>query len=153
MSNDFSSNTSLGDLDAAPEMTPQQKAAATRKRNAELKAAALVADAADVILQPSIKQTPKQAKDAQRSDKEYKFKPGEKRWITVQKERGKGGDRAVPVCVNGKQFLVPRGVRVQVPAMVAEVLVNAEETIVESNDAGGLDTREAQSYATAVHDG
>lgn len=152
MSNDFTSDLGLGDL-SEEVLTPQQKAAATRKKNAEAKAAILVSDAVDTILQPEIKQTVKQSKLAQRSDKKYKFKPGEKRWITIQKERGKGGDRAVPVCVQGKQFLVPRGIRIQVPAMVAEALLNAEETIVEWDGVDTLETRVAMSYATAVHDG
>lgn len=132
------------------ELTPQQKAAITRRANARAKAEAAVEKSVDTVLQDPIEEKPSERKSA---DKDYKYKPGEMRWITVQKERGKGGDRAVPVCVQGRQYLVPRGVKIRVPAMVAEVLMNAEETIVEWDGVDTMDSRAAQSYAVAVHDG
>lgn len=134
----------------SPRAAAAKKAAATRKANAAAKAAQMVEDSFDDVMQPSIKLGPGEKQD---SGKKYKYKKGEMRWITVQKERGKGGDRGVPVCVQGRQFIVPRGVKVHVPAMVAEVLMNAEETIVEWDGVDTIDSRSALSYPTAVHDG
>lgn len=82
-----------------------------------------------------------------------KYSPGQTKVITIQKERGVGGDRPVAVCYNGKQFTVPRGVRVTVPAPIAEILMNAEETIMEwVPDKNMIESRAAASYPTAIHD-
>lgn len=86
-----------------------------------------------------------------RKKKEHKYKPGEMRTILVQKDREKGGDRPIPVTYNGKTYTVPRGVKVPVPAPVAEILVNAEETVVEWDDKANIfHERTAASYPTAV---
>jgi len=82
-----------------------------------------------------------------------KYYPGQMKTITIQKERIKGGDLPVPVCYNGRQYTVPRGVRVEVPAPVAEILLNAEENIMEwMPDSNSIEGRPAASYPTAVHD-
>jgi hypothetical protein len=54
-----------------------------------------------------------------------------------------GGDRPVPVGVNGRMMLIPRGTAVWVPATYIEVLKNAKEHIYDEYDAnsnllGGL---------------
>lgn len=62
-----------------------------------------------------------------------------------------GGDRDVPVSVNGVQWLLKRDVWVEVPYRVFEALQHAEETKYEltNNDIGQMQTSERQvpSYA------
>ncbi len=112
--------------------TPQQKAAETRKKNAAKRAA----ESADA-LEPEGKQ--------------HKYKPGQKCTIIVQRGRGKGEDRPVPVTVQGVLYTVPRGVRVRVPAPVAEVLMNAEEQVVEWDEENNdITSRPAASYPTSI---
>jgi len=76
--------------------------------------------------------------------------------IMIHKTGEKSGDRDVPVGVNGKVFLIKRGIEVEVPRSVVEVLKNAKETRwewVPSNNhpqGGELVSREALSYPFSV---
>ncbi len=60
--------------------------------------------------------------------------------IIIHTKDEPGGDRAVPVNVNGKQMLVPRGKEVWVPEHFVEALDHAEENIYNeySTDDGTL---------------
>lgn len=77
----------------------------------------LIADADDSSAQP-----PKPAKVGDVIPKRRMIK------INIMKTDRDGGDRDVPVGVNGKLYLIQRGVDVEVPAEVVEVLRNAVET-------------------------
>jgi len=182
MSNDMFDETELDNIlgdggqepAAEPKLSPQQKAAATRKRNLAVKKlaaeqATAEADAEELsmvqageipapvkqagispaFVPPVVPEAPKQ--NIGKGGKIHKFAKGEMRWITVQKGRDKGEDRPVPVNVQGKQFTVPRGIRVEVPAMVAEVLKNAEESVVEWDGENTISARPAASYPTSIH--
>ena len=76
--------------------------------------------------------------------------------IMIHKTGEKGGDRDVPIGVNGRISLVQRGVEVEVPRSVLEVLKNAKETRWEwvpnnSHPQGGeLVSREAHAYPFSV---
>jgi hypothetical protein len=61
-----------------------------------------------------------------------------------------GGDRDVPVSVNGIQWLLKRDKWVKVPYRVFEALQHAEETKYEltNNDIGQMQTRSARSRPT-----
>lgn len=76
--------------------------------------------------------------------------------IMVHKTSEQGGDRDVFVGVNGKARLIKRGVEVEVPIEVAEVLKNAIETRYEwkadpRHPQGGENVaRDAQAYPFSV---
>lgn len=147
--------------------TPQQKAAATRKKNlaakkleeAEQLAATTVSTQSEIVQAPPAVQSPPAVPSEPvmavpvrgKPAKKHKYTKGQMVFITIQRGRDKGEDRPVPVNVQGKQFTVPRGVRVEVPAMVAEVLVNAEESVVEWDGKDSITQRPAASYPTSVH--
>jgi hypothetical protein len=69
----------------------------------------------------------------------------------------KGGDRAVPVSVNGIQFTVKRDEWVSVPYRVFEVLEHARETTYEhtNNAIGQMEVKEREtcSYAFSTRNG
>ncbi|MBF0136135.1 MAG: hypothetical protein H7833_05765 [Magnetococcus sp. DMHC-1] len=66
--------------------------------------------------------------------------------IHLQRSDGKGGDRPVPVAVNGSLMLIPRGKPVQVPRKFVEALQNARTTHFEQDENGEFHPRETLSY-------
>lgn len=76
--------------------------------------------------------------------------------IVIHKTGEQGGDRAVPVGVNGRMYLIKRGEEVRVPAAVVEVLKNAVETKYEwrpdptKPNGGEMVARDAQAYPFSV---
>lgn len=77
----------------------------------------LIADADETVIEP-----PKPAKVGDVLPAKRRVK------IHIMKTDKDGGDRDVPVGVNGKIYLIQRGVDVEVPVEVVEVLKNAIET-------------------------
>lgn len=57
--------------------------------------------------------------------------------IHIPKQTGPGGERHVPVSVNGRLMLIPRGKNVEVPYRYYEALLNAMETRFEEIPAKG----------------
>lgn len=75
------------------------------------------------------------------------------RWyqaITVHASPEEGGDRPLPVRVNGKTMLIPRGKREMVPEEYVEAIRNAKETVYNMNSHGLSDPREVPSYPHAI---
>lgn len=70
--------------------------------------------------------------------------------MTIHAGPGEGGDRPVPVRVNGKTMLIPRGQPCMVPEEYAEAVVNAQETTYEMTGTGIMNPREVPSYPHAV---
>lgn len=66
--------------------------------------------------------------------------------INVAAVEGQGGDRPVPVTVNGRTMLIPRGDDVWVPVRYAEVLKNAVMDEYEQSTKGLGDPRKTYSY-------
>ncbi|MBF0175715.1 MAG: hypothetical protein HQL63_02530 [Magnetococcales bacterium] len=66
--------------------------------------------------------------------------------IHLQRSDGKGGDRPVPVAVNGSLMLIPRGKAVRVPRKFVEALQNAKTTHFEQDEHGEFHPRETLSY-------
>lgn len=88
--------------------------------------------------------------DRHPSGKKHKYAKGERATIIIQKEKGEGGDRPVPVGYNGKCFTIPRGVPVDVPAPLVDILMNAEETIHEWDSKNNtIHQRSAAAYPVA----
>lgn len=56
--------------------------------------------------------------------------------IMIQTEKGPGGEAGVPVGVNGKVMLIPRGKNVEVPYSYYEVLLHAERLEYEMDESG-----------------
>lgn len=92
------------------------------------------------------------AERSARKKKAHKYAPGETRFVILQTEKGEGGNRHVPVSYNGHQYLVPRGVKTEVPAPVAEILKNAEELIVEWDGHNEFIQRSAPAYPASISD-
>jgi hypothetical protein len=68
--------------------------------------------------------------------------------IIIQRTEEAGGDEPVPVGVNGKIMLVPRGEEVEIPVSYFEVLKNAVKDIYEPIKEGGINPvpRKVPSY-------
>lgn len=54
--------------------------------------------------------------------------------LVIHRQEGKGGDRDLPVSVNGATILIPRGKQVEVPYRYFLALKNAVQTIVEQDE-------------------
>ena len=92
--------------------------------------------------------------DVERAKPKAKKPTGYK--IIVHKSPVRGGDRDVPVIVNGTTYLLKRGVEIPAPPCVVEVLRNAIETRYEqrTDDRGmtELVAYQAQSYPFSILD-
>ena len=67
--------------------------------------------------------------------------------LILSEQSGAGGDRPVPVGVNGKIMLIPRGEEVEIPRSYFEVLKAAQTQITnQESEHGILKTRDVSSY-------
>lgn len=68
--------------------------------------------------------------------------------ILIETQEIPGGDQPVPVSVNGRAMLIPRGKEVDVPVHFVEALKNAVRDIYDPIKEGGVGTepRKATSY-------
>jgi len=75
--------------------------------------------------------------------------------VSIHKTEGDTGSSAVPVSVNGKTWLIKRGVEVEVPFYVAEVLANAvKDTYAQDDVTKAIIKNEVHAYpftASAAH--
>lgn len=67
--------------------------------------------------------------------------------VLIAKTEEPGGEDDVPISVNGRAMLVPRGREVEIPAHYFEVLRNAVRTVYDSLPDGGMVPREVPRYA------
>ena len=71
--------------------------------------------------------------------------------LLIHKTDGDTGSIDVPVSVNGKTWLIKRGVEVDVPLFVVEVLKNAVKEIYVQDDVNrGIVMREVPAYPFSV---
>ena len=71
--------------------------------------------------------------------------------VMIHKTEGDTGSLDVPVSVNGKTWLIKRGVEVVVPAYVMEVLQNAVKEIYAQDDVShSIIMREVPAYPFSV---
>lgn len=81
------------------------------------------------------------------------FREEEGRWyqaVTIHTDSGEGGDRPLPIRVNGKTMLVPRGERVWIPEEYVGALKDARETVWNMTASGLSDPRDVPSYPYAI---
>lgn len=91
--------------------------------------------------------------DGGREFREVEGHPDGGRWyvpINIAAAPVEGGDRPVPVRVNGRTMLIPRGKRVMVPEEYVEAIRNASETVWDMTEHGLSNPREVPSYPYAV---
>lgn len=68
----------------------------------------------------------------------------------MERSDKEGGDRPVPVSVNGSTMLIPRGEECDVPYRYYLVLINAVRTVFEPDDDGELQPRDVLAYPFRV---
>ena len=71
--------------------------------------------------------------------------------VTIHPTEGDGGSDAVFLSINGYAYQIPRGIPVQVPTEVIEVLRNAKQTIISFGQGGALVERTVQRFAFSVN--
>lgn len=99
----------------------------------------------DAAAAPPVGAPPPPATPAQEAVVEAKARKLER--IQIARQDGNGGDRPVPVSVNGKTMLIPRGEPVAVPEEYAEALRNAKQTVYDKNSDESLgEAREVPAY-------
>lgn len=72
---------------------------------------------------------------------------GERYEVTIQAGEGDAGKQAVFLAINGHGLNIPRGVPVNVPAEVVEILDNATMTIYEAAAGGKMVEREVKRFS------
>lgn len=70
--------------------------------------------------------------------------------ITIFEQDGDGGDQPVPVGVNGRVYVIKRGVRVMVPRAVVNVLNDAVVTQMEHTGSGEHKERQYRRFSLQV---
>ncbi|MBU3577577.1 hypothetical protein [Polynucleobacter sp. UK-Kesae-W10] len=77
---------------------------------------------------------------------------GKTRTITVHTSEAEGGHEAVFLSINGFGYQIPRGIPVEVPEEVLQVLENAKTTSYHPGDkAGEFVERTAHRFAFSAH--
>lgn len=71
--------------------------------------------------------------------------------VTIHPTEGDGGSDAVFISINGYAYQIPRGMPVEVPAEVIEVLRNAKQTILSFGQGGALVERTVQRFAFSLN--
>ena len=71
--------------------------------------------------------------------------------VTIHPTEGDGGSDAVFLSINGYAYQIPRGMPVEVPSEVIEVLRNAKQTILSFGQGGALVERTVQRFAFSVN--
>lgn len=118
----MSNNTQVSDIDSAPEA-----AAAPSAKAAAAKRSPKV-DGFDAALS------------------------GKKKAITIHTSEADGGHDAVPIGLNGYMYQVPRGMPVDVPEELVQILENARVTTFHpGKTAGEFVERTSNRYAFSVH--
>ena len=72
---------------------------------------------------------------------------GERRTVTIHTTDTDGGSDAVFVGLNGYAYQIPRGIPVEVPVEVLEILNSAKQSIFTSVPGGAVKERTVQRFA------
>ena len=75
---------------------------------------------------------------------------GNKRIVTVHPTNDEGGSDAVFLALNGYAYQIPRGIPVEVPAEVVEILKNAKMEIMSFGKGGETVLRETQRFPFSI---
>ena len=75
---------------------------------------------------------------------------GKTRVVTIHPTNDEGGSDAVFLSLNGYAYQVPRGIPVDVPIEVIEILKNAKQSITSFGKGGELIVRETQRFPFSV---
>lgn len=76
---------------------------------------------------------------------------GKKKTITIHTSESEGGHDAVPIGLNGYMYQVPRGMPVEVPAELVQILENAKTSTFHPSKDGELIERVSNRFAFSVH--
>jgi formylmethanofuran dehydrogenase subunit B len=75
---------------------------------------------------------------------------GKKRTVTIHPTNDEGGSDAVFLAINGYAYQIPRGIPVEVPDEVVQVLKNAKQELMSFGKGGEVTTRETQRFPFSV---
>lgn len=75
---------------------------------------------------------------------------GKTRIVTIHPTNDEGGSDAVFLALNGYAYQIPRGIPVEVPDEVVQILKNAKQELTSFGKAGELITRETQRFPFSV---
>jgi hypothetical protein len=75
---------------------------------------------------------------------------GKVRVVTVHPTNDEGGSDAVFLSLNGYAYQIPRGIPVEVPDEVVQILKNAKQSLTSFGKGGELITRETQRFPFSV---
>lgn len=75
---------------------------------------------------------------------------GKTRVVTIHPTNDEGGSDAVFLSLNGYAYQIPRGIPVDVPVEVVEILKNAKQSITSFGKGGELIVRETQRFPFSV---
>jgi hypothetical protein len=75
---------------------------------------------------------------------------GKMRVVTVHPTNDEAGSDAVFVSLNGYAYQIPRGIPVEVPDEVVQILKNAKQELMSFGKGGEIITRETQRFPFSV---
>lgn len=76
---------------------------------------------------------------------------GKTRTVTIHPNDSEGGSDAVFLSINGYAYQIPRGIPVDVPVEVIEVLNNARQTVMSFGQGGSLVERNTPRFAFSAN--
>lgn len=92
------------------------------------------------------KSTPKTASKAVKGANHDAALSGKTRVVTVHPTNDEGGSEAVFLALNGYAYQIPRGIPVEVPEEVLQILKNAKMEIMSFGKNGEIVVRETQRF-------
>ena len=75
---------------------------------------------------------------------------GKTRIVTIHPTNDESGSEAVFLSINGYAYQIPRGVPVEVPDEVIQILKNAKQELTSFGKGGEIITRETQRFPFSV---
>ncbi len=103
-------------------------------------------DAAAMADEVTTKATPKAAAKAVKGANHDAALTGKKRVVTIHPTNDEGGSDAVFLALNGYAYQIPRGIPVEVPDEVVQILKNAKMEIMSFGKDGEVLVRETQRF-------
>lgn len=92
------------------------------------------------------KTAPKSAAKAVKGENHDSALTGKKRVVTIHPTNDEGGSDAVFLALNGYAYQIPRGIPVEVPEEVLQILKNAKMEIMSFGKDGEVLVRETQRF-------
>lgn len=75
---------------------------------------------------------------------------GKARIVTIHPTNDEGGSEAVFLSLNGYAYQIPRGMPIEVPEEVVQILKNAKQELTSFGKDGSLITRETQRFPFSI---